>query len=369
MKIALLARSNLFTQPGGDTIQIQQTQLHLQNTGHQATIYTHPMQILAQKPDLLHFFNLGRPEELLGFLPRFSHLPLVVSAIYVDYSATERFARQWWRRQVFAILGNHRTEYLKTLARAVQQQVRPSAAYFVMGRRSGIQKILNQTQVLVTSTQKEAHRILQEFQFHRTVAHLPLGIASVFFTPPEPSKPRKKAVLCVGRLEPLKNQLRLIEVCVANGWALTLVGGYSPQQAGYVLACKKAGGSAVTFLPHCNQEQLAKLYHTHAVHAGPSFFETFHLASLEALACGCRPVLGAPADAEEIFAATGIFVNPASNQSIEQGIAQAFEQPVTAQEQASILENYQWPVHVAGLVECYATASQEFANLKKSTPV
>lgn len=353
MKIALLARSNLFSLPGGDTEQVHQIQQHINAKGHAAEIILAPSPAQLAFFDVIHFFNLGRPESLLPLLPHIQNKPLVVSTIFVDYTLTERHHPALLRRFLFKTLGVNAIEYLKTLARVLKGQIKTSGNYFLMGHHQSIKKILKRANLLVTSSDAEMARIQRNFDHKVPTLTLPLGLQPTFKNTPPFVGVRNQAVLCVGRIEPLKNQLRLIEVCTENQWPLTIVGAVSPQQKKYFAACKKAAGAMVQFLPHADVRTLQTLYQTHAVHAGASFFETFHLATLEALALGCRPVMGAATDAAEVFRSHAILVDPTSKASIASGIQKAFDWPVTPTEQESISLQFDWQAHADGLVKSY----------------
>lgn len=353
MKIALLARSNLFSLPGGDTEQVQQIQQHLIAAGHDAQILLTPKIQDLPLFDVFHFFNLGRPETLLLLLPHIKKKPLVISTIFVDYSEAERFHPSLLRRVLFNLFGPQGLEYLKTLGRVLNGTVKINGRYFLMGQNSAIKKVLGAAQLLVTSSDAEAARIQKTFKCFIPMLTLPLGLHPDFKGAPILEEKRPKAVLCVGRIEPLKNQLRLVEICTENQWPLTIVGPVSPQQKNYFAACKKAAGPLVQFLPHSDAAALKVLYQTHAVHAGASFFETFHLATLEALALGCRPVMSAATDAAQVFQEYAILVNPASKASIATGIKKAFDWPVTPAEQQKTRQLFDWETHVNKLVEAY----------------
>src|SRR6056297_1229989 len=97
MKVALLARSHLFSQRGGDTVQVEMTAQSLRNCGVDVTIYTDQNEVPLGDIDLIHFFNLGRPEGIMGILSQIS-VPLIISSIYVDYSAFEQYSATGLRK-------------------------------------------------------------------------------------------------------------------------------------------------------------------------------------------------------------------------------------------------------------------------------
>lgn len=62
MKILMISRATLFTAPGGDTIQIMETASHLRELGVQVDIKLTNEEIAYSDYDIVHFFNMIRPD-------------------------------------------------------------------------------------------------------------------------------------------------------------------------------------------------------------------------------------------------------------------------------------------------------------------
>src|SRR5450432_1736370 len=92
MKILFISRSTLFKDKGGDSIQIIQTANELRKLGVEVDIRLTNESIDYSNYDLIHFFNIIRPADILPHLSRFRK-PYAVSTIYVDYSEYEKKAR------------------------------------------------------------------------------------------------------------------------------------------------------------------------------------------------------------------------------------------------------------------------------------
>ena len=85
MKIALITRSTLYKVYGGDTIQILETAEELRNLGIKVSIFLSHEKINYEDFDLLHFFNLTRPADILHHINK-TKVPFVISPILVDYT-------------------------------------------------------------------------------------------------------------------------------------------------------------------------------------------------------------------------------------------------------------------------------------------
>ena len=126
---------------------------------------------------------------------------------------------------------------------------------------------------------------------HGYLPHIrPIHLPSEFHRPrvTEPS-PGEKLVLCVGTVEPRKNQVAVIrafqEILARDpdcDWKLVLVGNLHPLVADEVRAAAEAG-PAIQFLGHVSDAELSSLYERCAFTVFPSVDEGFGLPILESL--------------------------------------------------------------------------------------
>src|SRR5579872_1215775 len=93
MKVLFIIRSTLFDNKGGDTIQILQTAQCLRALGVSVTVVSTLEKIAYEGYDLLHFFNITRPADILRHIER-SGKPYVVTPIFVDYAEFDRNFRK-----------------------------------------------------------------------------------------------------------------------------------------------------------------------------------------------------------------------------------------------------------------------------------
>jgi hypothetical protein len=83
MKVAFISRATLYSSPGGDTRQLEQTALNLKKLGVEIDIYRSDETIDYGQYDLLHFFNVIRPADFITHI-KLSKKPYVVSTIFVE---------------------------------------------------------------------------------------------------------------------------------------------------------------------------------------------------------------------------------------------------------------------------------------------
>ena len=82
----------MYRSPGGDTVQVDATAANLRLLGVDVDIATTDTIPEYRKYDIVHFFNIIRPADILRHLGRFTQ-PFVVSTIFVDYSEFEQSQR------------------------------------------------------------------------------------------------------------------------------------------------------------------------------------------------------------------------------------------------------------------------------------
>jgi glycosyltransferase involved in cell wall biosynthesis len=140
---------------------------------------------------------------------------------------------------------------------------------------------------------------------------IPNGVDDVFV--PEGPAAEGDYVLAVGTLEPRKNLARIAEAC--RGLELRIVG------------ARGWGGveppANVTFLGDVPDDELAALYRGARCLVYASLYEGFGIPVAEALATGCAIVTSAGSAMQEIAGDDATYVDPASVESIREGIARA----------------------------------------------
>jgi glycosyltransferase involved in cell wall biosynthesis len=142
--------------------------------------------------------------------------------------------------------------------------------------------------------------------------------------------PLRGFVLCVGRLEERKNQLRLIEACAPLGVPLVLIGAAYEDRIGYATACRELAqrlGSDVRFLTYLPFEDVIDAYAAAGVHALPSIWETIGLASLEAARGGCNVVSTRNCGVGEYLEDLAWYCDPESVGSIRDAVVAALAAP------------------------------------------
>lgn len=341
MKVALITRSTLYSVPGGDTVQAVQTAQHLTGMGVQAEIKLTNETINYSQYDLLHFFNLIRPADIM-FHSKRSGKPFVVSTILVNYNEYDKYHRKGLGR-VFSLLPAKSIEYFKTIARwALGRDHLSSPEYIWKGQHKSITEILRNSSMILPNSLSEYRRVLQNYPCDVNCMIVPNGIDDHLFKRDPFRRKDDNLVICVARIEGIKNQLNLIKALNNTRYKLLLIGSYAPNQKTYYDACRNIAALNVHFIDHVPQPELLQYYHRAKVHILPSWFETTGLSSIEAAAMGCNIVITNKGDAQEYFGNDAFYCDPSNPRSILAAVENASSCGYNENLHQTILKKYTW---------------------------
>ncbi len=338
MKVLFTARKTLFSQPGGDTQQVVKTADALRELGVKVDIILRGEFVNYASYNLIHFFNLGRPADIVDDLTHITQ-PLVVSSIWVDYAEYDSM-RKGTLGKLRKLIGKDRLEFGKTIARGFNgTDYFPGIKYLINGHRKSEEKIVQRANAIITSTKSEEKRINHSFQCKDKIAVIPLGLPAHFWK--DNPITHKEGVICVGRIEGLKNQLNLIKAAKNANWSLKIIGKAAANQQDYFENCQAEKSSNVTFEGWLDRDNLLEAYQNAKVLVLPSYFETFGLVALEAMSQGCNVVMANRPDMNAIFKNYVTFCNPNDPKNICEKINEALNLPpfkISAEQK----ERHQW---------------------------
>lgn len=354
MKVLMISRATLFSSPGGDTVQIESTAKYLRLLGVEVDIC-----LANEKPDyadydLLHFFNIIRPADILPHISASNNKPFVVSTIFVDYGECERRLRKGFYGLLTKVLPGDTIEYLKAIARMLRNGERVRSWYYLLhGHRKSIQHIIQQAKLLLPNSESEYQRLKAKYGIDQRYVVVPNAIDKEQFQFEMEYDDMRDAVLCVGRIELRKNQLNLIKALKGSAYPLYIIGKPSSNNLGYYAECKAAADENVHFIPHVFQAELPVWYRRGKVHALPSWFETTGLSSLEAGVMGCNLVICAKGDTREYFQDDAFYCEPDDLASIRLAVEKAYLQPTNENLRKRILKNYTWEKAASATLQGY----------------
>ena len=349
LRILFFSRSTLYTQPGGDTVQITETAKHLKQLGTEVDIKLSGDHVNPSDYDVVHFFNLSRPQDILKLLPGIKKL--VVTSIYIDYRIPKSAHAGRTQKWLYRMFGGHGVEYVKIMARWLKgNETSPGRRYIWRGQKDSIQQVLRKADHIIVASGFERYKLMHDFGKLPVVHKINLGTEHLS---KETSKHERKGVLCVARFEALKNQLGLIQAQKKSGFPLTFVGQSATNQSEYYKLCREMASTEVQFKSYTPQNELPGLYAGARVHALCSFYETTGLSTLEALKNGCQVVVSKNSAPEEIFAGHAHICDPADVDSITKAVQSALQ--CNEDHSKWVTENFSWEKAAHELLKIYAS--------------
>lgn len=347
MKILFIARKSLYSQAGGDSLQIKETAAYLRLLGHEITIST-SKKMDPKNFDILHFFNLIRPAQFLYYL-QFDK-PIIVTSIYVDYSEYESKNARGLRKIILKSFGKFGLEYFKTIGRWVNKTDGfPGISYILNGQKSSIQKIIKGANTLIVASHQERDLIREDFNLE-VDSFCKISLGSEHFEALESSETRS-GIACIARIEGLKNQLQLIKATKEEKDRIIIIGQAAANQLEYAEECKNIAGENVQFTGQLKADKIAKILSETQVHAMISFYETTGLSSLEALKSGCQIVISEKGGQKEIFGDHAFYADPENLDSIKNAIVQAKNAKLSHKDW--VMKNFSWEKSAQEISDIY----------------
>lgn len=360
MRVLWLVRENLIRHPGGDTVQILQTAEALRRRG--ITIdFAHDSDNLAGY-DLVHLFHLDRLWENAAHAQRIRRAgrPAVLSTIYWPSDEFDRGGRAGFQGLLARTLGSRTYQDLRLFQRYLlycrERRMWPRRLLSSLSFRRRVLELLDAVAVLLPNSRAEQQQIEGRFGVKRPAVIVPNAADASLFGLPTGVPPARCGVLCVGRVEPRKNQLALIEALRGSGIPLTLVGQAGRFSGPYARHCRRAADAHVQFVDARPPAELCRLYHAAAVHACVSWYETPGLASLEAALCGCALVVTPGGCTREYFGDDASYAQPHDPASIRAAIEQALQRGPSAPLAQRVAREFTWDAAAAQTAVAYDLA-------------
>lgn len=343
MRVAFISRATLYTSPGGDTKQLEETAEGLRQMGVTVDVYLSNQKIDYSQYDLLHFFNIIRPADVIAHAKK-SGKPYVISTIFVEYGTVKEEGRQGIVGMIKKMFSESTFEYIKTIARAVKNGEKiVSKDYLLWGHDASIRWVAKHAKMLLPNSNSEYSRFAAKYKLSTPFHVVPNGINIASASKQYPhSEKYKNSIICMGRIESRKNQLNLIRALNNTPYQLYIHGKPSPNNMVYYEQCKAEAAANIHVEGHLDEDMLYTAYSNAKVHVLPSYFETTGLSSLEAAVMGCNIVVTDKGDTRDYFANDAWYCEPDDVTSIKRAIDAAFDAPYDENFKKRILSEYTW---------------------------
>jgi glycosyltransferase involved in cell wall biosynthesis len=345
LKVVMIGRATLNSSPGGDSVQLYSTAKYLRLLGVEVQVHLSNEVINYEEFDILHFFNIIRPDDILPHVQKVS-TPFVISTIFVDYSEYERLNRKGFQGLVTRTFSGDNLEYLKAIARYFKNGDKIQSLFYLLnGHRASINYVSVKAKALLPNSHSEYKRFIEKYDSNGVYKKVPNAVdVSIFDDSVLPNEEFRNHIICVGRIEGRKNQLALLKALDNTNYKVTLIGQPSPNHITYYEECVSIIENNPNFsiINHLNHQELSSIYKAAKVHVLASWFETTGLSSLEAAAMGCNIVVSKKGDTEEYFGEMAFYCDPSDILSIKTQVDAAYASNFNEALKDKIQKEYTW---------------------------
>ncbi len=363
------SRNNLFSLPGGDTIQLTKTKDQLERMGIDVDIS------LDFKPDLspydiVHLSNLTRIQEtylqLINALKQ--NKPVVLSTIFWPMDAFEKNGQIGLRRIIGSLLSFDEQESIKAAARFItdsNSRNEATKSIWHIGYKKMQQFVANKVDYFLPNSEMEMNKLVEYFGIKKekytivpNAIDKEVALKQMTNSIPDEFEKYQDAVICVGRIETRKNQLSLLRALEGTPYKVVLVGKPSANQTNYYKRVKKIIQKRSNYyhIEEMENERLYLLYRLCKVSALPSWLDTPGLVSLEAGAMGCNLAISSIGTTTEYFHDFAEYCEPNSIESIRMAVERAYNKAPNLELQSLITKNYTWEIAAEKTLEGYCEA-------------
>lgn len=328
-----------FQAPGGGENQAIQTARYLEAIGVDVRPFV-PWTDRLERSRLIHLFGMSREGLELARMARSRGVPLALSPIC------------WVEPRAMA----DSSDYLRTSWLRARWAAKEWVPRWPCWRR----ELLDLADVILPNSEAEARQLARYFGAdRRKVRVVPNGVEDRFGMA-DPTAFREVVglsdfVLYVGRIEPRKNVLRLIQATRTAGLPLVIIGDPVPGHQAYAEACRPPSDGSVRWLPRIEHDDpmLASAFAAARVFALPSWFETPGLAALEAALAGAAVVLTPIGCTTEYFGNRVAYARPDRVAEIARQLRLAWDEGPDPTLSPLIRARYLWPVVARQTADAY----------------
>ena len=334
------APSTAFQSPGGGENQLIQTGRYLEARGLSIRPFE-PWTDRLDRAGLLHLFGMSREGLQLARVARARGVPVVLSPIC------------WIEPRAMAALA---TDRLGRLANQAKWRLKALAPRLPTWRRD----LLGSVDAILPNSAAEGEQLVRWFGADPAkIRPIPNGVEERFARA-DPAAFRHlhgpaDFVLYVGRIEPRKNVLGLVEGVKLAGLPLVVIGDALPGYEAYTGDCKRAGAGFARWLPRVDHDDplLESAYAAARVLALPSWFETPGLVALEAAMAGTAVVVTPHGCTREYFGDRVGYARPDRPREIAGAVLEAWQTGPDPGLSAHVGRHYPWSEVARRTAEVY----------------
>lgn len=343
MKILLWTRADCFKSKGGDMVQVENTFLSLKKLGVDVDI-TDKNYVDLSDYDLVHLFQLDWTAEtyLHALQAKKNKKKIVLSPIHHNLEEVKKFDDEYVfglrRISKYLFPDQFQRDTFKNIYRSFldKSKVIPTLYSIFIGLKKMHQEVIKMSDYVLTQTKLEAQDMKKAYGVSFNWEVVPNGVSEKFTNPVISKNPLgfENYILCVGRIEPRKNNLNIIGAVsklrreLNKEIKLVFVGRKSSKHLEYTKLFEEElkNNPWITFLDYVSYDQMPTIYKNAKVCISASWFETTGLTLLEALFMGTNAVSSSNR-AREILGEMVSYCLPWDLESIKEALKIEYSKP------------------------------------------
>lgn len=321
MRIVFGMRPDYLSNMGGDTVQMLKTKEYLENYDDiQIDIISKPEE-LDRQYDILHIFNLQNSDFAYAMLNTAKQLGIKIVLSPIIW----RFGDSGYVNKMM------RLTHSMNFVRKFQPVSKLFEFVSIKKNQKAKEYILKNCDIILPNSDEEGNILREQYGIEFNEIVVPNCIDVNLAEENQDISMPQDFVLQVGRVEPTKNQLSLLQAMMKHkDIPLVFIGKQNKRKKFYIDQLK--GLAAIRgntfFIEELPQSKLAQYYKAAKVHVLPSFRESPGLVTLEALFYGCNIVVSddrfCPINYYR-FDELGYICNPYSVESVENAVIRAYK--------------------------------------------
>jgi glycosyltransferase involved in cell wall biosynthesis len=300
MKILLWTRADCFKSKGGDMVQVENTYLELKKLGLDVVI-SDKTNVDITPFDIIHLFQLDWTPETYLHAKKAHKLgkKIILSPIHHSVDEVKKFDDEYAfglrRLSKFLFVDQFQRDTFKNIYRSFldRSKALPTLYSVILGLKEMNQRVIDWSDYILTQTKLEAFDLEKTYQKKFKWQIIPNGVSELFLKKDVNPNPFnfEDYIICVGRIEPRKNNLAII-LAVKNlrkelnkDIKLVFVGRKSNKHAEYTSLFDEELRICdwIKYEKYMSYSSMPTVYKYAKVCVSASWFETTGLTLLEAL--------------------------------------------------------------------------------------
>jgi glycosyltransferase involved in cell wall biosynthesis len=365
LKVGVVMTKDEANSRGGPSTRVPETVTALNARSVRATYHRYPF-LRVDEEDIIHYYNNHPIQGLQAFVEQTTGTSAIriCSPIFLN---TER--QDIWHAQFVDILCSDReSDILDEKLIAIKEATStplvgfPTDRQDKRGEHARVASALSAFDQLICLSLEEKERLtrlgLNRERMHLVHNFCPFEMLETVSADLFAAEfGLRDYVLCVGRIEPRKNQAMIIHSLRETDIPVVLIG-HSLEQR-YTRALGQLGNGKLHIIPRLppRSELLRSAYSGARVFCLPSWSEGASIAALEAGSIGCPLVLSDQSSEVEYFQKFARYSHPADSRRLKEALLAAWEEgadPVSrAERSAFVRETYTLERHTTDLLRAY----------------